>query len=286
MRFMNSLSPKVSLLGIGAPKAGTSWIARCLDEHPEIAIPKKEINFFNKNYEKGLDYYHQFFKNFPKSYKAVGEFSPNYLCDPRAAKRIFEYNPDIRLIVILRNPIDRAFSHFLHEVRAGQAELKKGLIHEMKTHKEYLLHGFYAKHLEPYLRYFGVEKMKVLVYEEIIQEPLKHMKTIYQFLKVDKDFIPSSLTKKINETRIPRWQSLERLYDFFANVFSSSNISWLKECVLKTHLPAMVRIVNRAKTIDLKLVSEERKILKEIFKEDVNVLKQLLHRDFPWKDFQ
>ncbi|MFX0073102.1 MAG: sulfotransferase domain-containing protein, partial [Candidatus Hermodarchaeota archaeon] len=106
-------------IGIGAMKAASEWILSCLDEHPEICVTSyKEINFFNKpyNYEKGLKYYYKFFSHCPKD-KIKGEFTPSYMLSPMSADLIYKTFPQVKLIVCLRNPAERAYSDYRYNIQ-------------------------------------------------------------------------------------------------------------------------------------------------------------------------
>ena len=102
-----------TFLVIGAPRSGTTWIARNLREHPEICLSKKkELHFFDRdeNYERGIAYYESFFTRCSEQQHAIGEATPDYIHVPVAAKRIKEHLPHAKLIVSLRNPRDRVYS--------------------------------------------------------------------------------------------------------------------------------------------------------------------------------
>lgn len=108
-----------NFLGVGASKSATSWVHTCMEEHPEIFVPsEKEIHFFNYNYEKGFDWYESFFHE-GIGKKAIGEIS-GYLITPGVPQRIYDYNPDMRLLFFLRNPIDRAYSHYCMDLRSAR----------------------------------------------------------------------------------------------------------------------------------------------------------------------
>src|SRR6056297_2233099 len=115
-------------IGIGAMKAATSWIYKCLIEHPEVCgSSKKELHFFDRpqNYKKGIDYYISFFKHCPQD-KAKGEYTPNYLYSPATPELISRHFPNVKIIVCLRNPAERAWSHYLFSVKKkGRLSLYK-----------------------------------------------------------------------------------------------------------------------------------------------------------------
>jgi hypothetical protein len=114
---------KPAFLIIGAQKAGTSSLFRYLSQHPDIRLPKrKELHFFDLQYSNGIDWYERLFprKKIIKR-QITGEASPFYLFHPLVPERVFNHYPNIRLIVLLRNPVDRAYSHF-HMERNRNAE--------------------------------------------------------------------------------------------------------------------------------------------------------------------
>lgn len=119
-----------NFLIIGAQKAGTSWLAYQLEKHPEVYLPKKEIHYFDKefNYAKGLDWYKSHFDSVTTE-TAIGEKTPEYLWANGAGwedhlsnvhKNLFETLPNARLIITLRNPVDRAISALHHIIRSGR----------------------------------------------------------------------------------------------------------------------------------------------------------------------
>lgn len=98
---------------IGAQKSGTSALRDFLKQHPRIDGPEKEIHFFTSHFEKGEDWYHQQFSGL-KEPQLIFEKTPFYLFHPEVPERIFSYNPKLKMIVILRNPVERAFSAWKH----------------------------------------------------------------------------------------------------------------------------------------------------------------------------
>lgn len=103
-----------NFLIVGAARAGTTSLYYYLKQHPDVFMsPKKEIDFFDvdKNFEKGLDWYERYFEGYTGQ-KAIGEASPLYMYLEKVPKRIAKVIPDVKLIFILRNPVDRAYSHY------------------------------------------------------------------------------------------------------------------------------------------------------------------------------
>ena len=108
---------------VGAQKAGTTSLYNCLKQHPEIVpASKKEIQYFSQFYNKGYDWYLQHFKLRDDNLQS-GEASPFYLFHPHAAARIAQALPEVRIIVLLRNPVQRAISHYHQQARCGHEKL-------------------------------------------------------------------------------------------------------------------------------------------------------------------
>ena len=98
---------------IGVQRAGTTWLYECLKEHPEVFVPEtKELHFFNDNYEKGIEFYSQYFEEADSVNQVIGELTPNYYHDIQALQRISQKLPNVKVILILREPIARAYSHY------------------------------------------------------------------------------------------------------------------------------------------------------------------------------
>jgi hypothetical protein len=180
-------------LCIGVQKAGTTSLFRILQSHPGIFIPEeKELHFFDDDLEfnKGVSHYHKYFQSASPG-DLCGELTPNYIYHPQAPERIIKtLNCDIKLVLMLRNPADRAFSH--HKMRIGRGaenenfedlidkeirELKKT---EYRLPHHYIDRGFYAEQLKRYLQYFPFENIHIILFEEDFLE--RREQTIRQLL--------------------------------------------------------------------------------------------------------
>src|SRR3954451_14010239 len=104
---------------LGAGKAGTTWLFEVLAAHPHVTVARaKETMFFDENFHRGLGWYHSLFPD--STGQPVGEVSNSYLAAPAVPERMAAYNPGMRLVALLRDPIDRALSNYLFFVRNGQ----------------------------------------------------------------------------------------------------------------------------------------------------------------------
>ncbi|HAQ70446.1 MAG TPA: sulfotransferase [Flavobacteriales bacterium] len=210
-----------NFLVIGAARSGTTLLHEMLLEHPRVFLPKNkqpEPHFFlkSKEFEKGTEYYlKNTFSEVLPNHLAVGEISTSYLFGVEVPRRIWEFNPEMKLICILRNPTDRAFSNYWHSRKNGFEELsfKEALIESESRTKllrqelqeiapfAYLGRSQYAEQLQRYLNYFPSNQILVLIFEEFILEPKKGLKEIFSFLGVDEEYEVSVSGKNINASR-------------------------------------------------------------------------------------
>jgi len=200
---------RVSFVVAGAQKSGTQALDRYLREHPELCLPRlvpvgdtmtAEVHFFDTDSLFGSDHvdysaYHAKFDSRPPQ-RLLGEVTPAYLYWPTAAERIARYNAAMKIIVVLRNPITRAYSHwnksrsghreplpFLEAVRAEPQRLR-GLPLRKAMRFNYVERGFYVAQLQRLWRYFPVEQTLVLKTEELLESPPASLSKIAGFLGI------------------------------------------------------------------------------------------------------
>ncbi|MBD3311263.1 MAG: hypothetical protein GF349_02045 [Candidatus Magasanikbacteria bacterium] len=226
---------KVDFIGIGAQKCATTWVAKCLSQHPQICFPKnKELHFYNKKanfyherkdwqYLKGISWYLDQFKHCSIA-SIKGEFSTHYHHDPKTPALIKEHFPNIKLIFIVRNPTERLISSYFQGKFDGKRKRKLPDIKKIiKEKTDFIETGFYIDHIKRYLRYFSKEQLLILIYEDIKRDPQKFIKSIYNFLNVDDNFVPESLNKRVNVTG-PKTSLLRSNYINWKNKIMSSKI--------------------------------------------------------------
>ena len=203
---------------IGTQKGGTSSLYSYLSQHPCVrAAVEKEVHFFDENFDKGLNWYRRFFPTLAhkvvdltvkkKQRLLTGEASPYYMFHPLAAKRIAAIIPKVKLVAMLRNPVTRAYSHYQHEVRAGdehlpsfeeaiareeerlQGEKEKILADEQYNsfnyrHYSYLARGIYADQLENWFRFFPREQIFIIASEDFYANPASIYQETLRFLNL------------------------------------------------------------------------------------------------------
>ncbi len=194
---------------IGAMKSGTTSLFSCLVQHPQVLkCFRKEVHFFDNNFEKGTKWYRAHFPLAKKVCKGriTGEASPLYILNPLVPERISRLLPDVKLIAILRNPVERAISHYFMEVRAGRERLpvmeafqeeenrleqalrSRAFTDSAYIHASYKKRGIYREQLARYLQSFPRGQLLVLKSEEFFKEPRNVLRRVFKFLAVDENF--------------------------------------------------------------------------------------------------
>lgn len=201
-----------NFLVIGAQRSGTTSLFQVLRRHPQVFIPDlKEVNYFfhDNHYRRGVDYYQSVFAAVPPGAQAVGEASPGYICKPGVAQRIQELLPAVKLIAVLRNPVDRAYSQywdnrrFLAEPLSFAQTMEVALTPEYRHgERGYFSRGVYINQLENYLELFPRHNLLVLLFEELKQDPAAAFRACFQFLGVDPAFRCPQMTQASNSAMV------------------------------------------------------------------------------------
>ncbi|MFN0023053.1 MAG: sulfotransferase family protein [Parvularculaceae bacterium] len=168
-------SRKPHFIIIGAVKGATTWSARALAANPQVFIPGPEPHYFSSEFERGRGWYLSLFEDAPDS-AVIGEKSADYLAHPEAAGRIAAFAPDARLIVQLRNPVERAYSDYCMLYRRGTVRAAPDAYFSASRpaaeSERFLNGGLYAGHLQRFFDHFPRDQMLVLLYEEIMSAPV------------------------------------------------------------------------------------------------------------------
>lgn len=239
----------------GVQKGGTTSLYAYLDQHPEMYLSRpKEVHFFDDQFQKGMRYYRRHFP-FAKSGMLTGEASPYYIFHPHAPDRINEHIPDVKIIVVFRNPIMRAYSHFHMQRRAGKEHLAtfeeaiaaegerlKGEREKMLQNAEYnsvnykkysyAARGMYYEQARHLLDVFGENRVLFLKSEQLLEAPREQLEKVYRFLGIAQEF-PASLKKKhvgdypaINEATMRHLKEAYREDQEKLSALLGSEFSW------------------------------------------------------------
>jgi len=225
---------------VGAQRAGTTWLYHCLKEHPEIYMPAhKELRFFNYNYDEGIESYSRNFDDAGER-EVIGEITPDYYRQQYALLRIKEHIPEVKLIFILRNPIDRAFSQY--QLYCGTEYKEMSFRETYSTHPDLIDWGKYGEHLEFIYQHFPKENVLVIEYDLLKGAPEEFLRQVFEFLNVSQDFKPTNLTKTYNKVIYPVAQ---KLLNFLGLQFV---IDWIKE----SPIGGWIRAKQKKKHFDIK----------------------------------
>ncbi len=243
-------------IGIGTQRAATTWLHECLIEHPQVYLPAaKELHFFDIEFGRGMDWYEQQFEAAPDGVLA-GEITPNYLeCHPAMA-RLAATLPQARLLVILRDPIERAYSSYQlfahrHEGIDFTAACRRD--------RSLLEIGKYGQHMEHVYSLYPREQVHVMLYEDVQNHPRQVLQGIFKFLQIDPDFLPVSMTQRFNRIMYPRTQAvLARIgmAGFVERIKRSPMGDWIKRRHAKAG-PKLARAACGTELHELRLTIDE-----------------------------
>lgn len=183
----------------GFQKCATTWLHRCLEEHPQIFVPNVDmVHYYDMNYHRGRDWYEKFYQSYNQE-QMRGDTTVSYARSELAIKRIAKTNSNAKIILSLRNPITRAFSHYWHEKKKGKIQFGfQEIFENYDLFSDWIETGFYSIAIKRVKKYFSEVKLYILLFDDIEADPKTAIQKFYEFLCVDSDFEPTYLTKKVN----------------------------------------------------------------------------------------
>lgn len=301
---------------VGAAKSGTTSLYHYLKSHHQVYMsPVKEPNYFSTDintsefsstYKKNTtflkedyfkqnnpqeiqlsfiareDHYYALFQNV-KNEKAIGECSTSYLYSSVAAKNIYHFNPEAKIIIILRNPLYRTFSHYLMAVRYGftALEFKDAMIKDINKKEKgwgkselFIELSLYYEQLKNYFHVFPKEQIQVLFFDELNENPLQLINKCCNFLDIDT--FTTIKDEKHNVAVLPRNKAINKL---LTETGMKKFISVLGGEKLKNNIRGFFYKSNKR----LALQEDDKLFLKQIFYNDIEKTSQLLNKDlFKW----
>ncbi len=286
-----------NFLIIGAGKAGTTSLYHYLRQHPQIYMsPIKETNFFAYEAENSvnlkrihfpitsIEAYSALFQGISDE-KAIGEASPLYLPSPVAAERIKHYIPHVKLIAILRNPVERAYSSYLMYVRDNREtrtffqairEEELGITGDLPYGQgHYIYIGLYYMQLVRYLRLFDTSQVAVYLFDDLQEDVMGVLGNIFRFLGVKDKFVPD-ISTRYNVSGVPRNGILKPL--LWKSPLTVTLRRLLPVSLYQTALTFLEMWRDR-QLIKPPLSPEIRRKLVAVYKEDILQLQELIQRD-------
>jgi hypothetical protein len=274
-----------TFLGIGVLRGGTTWLHELLASHPDVYVPtrRKEIFFFDLYYERGLEWYEGLFPPAAEAgrYRALGEVTPTYIYRPYGPGRIAGVPSITKLILMLRNPLDRVYSHYGLLVKNGQCSEPFEAF--LSDRPDMIQNGFYSQNLRNYYHYFDRDQILVLIYELATTDVPKTKETLARFLGVAAERFPLDAgTKRVNRSYLPRARFAYALarkvaWDYLRHKWNLDwVVNWGKQLGIE-------RLFGEAGPLP-SMKGETRRYLKEIYQEEIRELESLLQIDLEcWK---
>jgi len=280
---------KIDFVGIGASKAGTTWLGNMLGDHPQLCMSEpKEVHFFNDrmafrsgmstpNYTKGISWYQKYFRHCPAS-SLKGEISPRYFADPVVPERLKAHNPDVKIFVCIRNPVDRVYSQYQFARSFVQKE-DRPMWQAVQEEPEYIDMSMYYRNISRYMDHFPKEQFFFVWFEDIRNRPMELLREVYQFLGVDPAYTPKGMLEKSNPARQSRLPGLNKasrkIHAFMVSLGLSGLIAFFKKAGMKK---LMTRI-NSKDLVKEPMPQEVKAYILEQISDDVGKLESLLGRD-------
>lgn len=272
-----------TFLGIGTQRGGTTWLDAQLRNRPDVYLPqrRKEARYFDRYYDRGLSWYEELFPSEEEasSYLAIGEITPGYLYHREAAERIHATLPSCRLIVVLRNPVDRAYSQFGLSVQNGyQGDFQ----HYIRQHPICLRKGYYSKSLSRYFERFPREQMLILIFEDLHRDRSTGLRSVSQFLQLpDLAGWPKDEEKARYPSQVPRSPKVMKRIRAAKSALRRWDMDWVVNLGKAAGLKKVIAKPAEKRRLDPAF----RKLLLDDYTEEVDILSDMLERDLsPWLD--
>jgi hypothetical protein len=193
--------PLPTFIVLGPPRTGTTWLFKCLNQHPDIYLSeRKEVRYFDEQFDQGEAWYRDAFADAPPGVKAIGDITPGYFSHPETPQRIHDLLGDeVELFVIIRDPIERAQSAYEGAVRRGETDAKFETA--LSTLSRLSENSHYARYIHRYLEVFPTRRIHLLDFAELKEDPTRFLRRVYQVLGVP-EIMPGEVSGPVN-ARLP-----------------------------------------------------------------------------------
>jgi len=274
---------QLDFLIVGAQKSGSTSLRAFLEEQKkDIFILNRELHFWNRNgqYQDGAGL-NAYLENFAeaKPNQVKGEKSPSYLVSKEAPERIHKHFPKVKIIAILRNPIDRAYSAYWHGRRVGAIEtsttfgeaVRNYKVNQGKPYGDLVSAGFYSEQIARYLIFFPLKQLHVISFESTLTQSSDELHEVLKFL------LPhSTIANQESQLAFPK-----------RNVARASRFPKLNEAIFKSKLLSYSTKsrISKKSLVDLKvpeMLEDDRKFLQEIYAGENHALQSILGKNFAW----
>jgi hypothetical protein len=274
---------QLDFLIVGAQKSGSTSLRAFLGEQEkDIFILNRELHFWNRKgqYQDGAGlstYLENFAEAKPNQIK--GEKSPSYLVSQEAPERIHKHFPEVKIIAILRNPIDRAYSAYWHGRRVGAIEtsttfgeaVRNYKVNQGKPYGDMVTPGFYSQQIARYLNFFPLKQLHVISFESTLTQSGDELHGVLKFLLPN-----SAIANEESQLAFPK-----------RNVARASRFPKLNEAIFKSKLLSYSTKsrISKKSLVDLKvpeMLEDDRKFLQDIYAGENQALQSILGKNFAW----
>ena len=265
---------KVNVFHVGPQKSGTTWLYEALARHPDVCTHSVDsIYYFNMHYRRGPDWYSGHFDY--RGEAVVFDPTPSYIRGPYVPGRIAAYNPQAKIMLTARNPLERAFSHYWHEKKKDRFNFTfDEIFSNYDLFCSWAEPGYYASHYRRFLEHFPAEQVKVLFYDDLDADPGRFYHDVCTFCDIDPDHVPETLNTRVNPAVAFKSRCFHKL---------EQRLSFSPRAVrLIGRLRGLFRgeVMERLDTVDAGLKSD----LVDVFRTDIEDLEELTGRNLDhWK---
>lgn len=283
----------VDFIGIGTPRSATTWISDVLRRHPEVGLSEpKEVRYFNRylfplgsdrgrlnpDFDRSI---HWYLRHFGTEGRVQGEFTPLYLYDEGAPAAIERHFPDIKLLCCLRNPVDRAYSHYLLYRNTGTLP-EMSFEEALEREPVFLEMGFYARPIARYLQRFEREQVLFLLFDDLVADPDGQVARVLEYLGVREDLVPAS-DKQNRPVRV-RSQRLKRAAHTVSRGLAGAGLGAAVRGLRHLGVHELVRRIVSSEAAYPPMRGETRRRLVRVYARDVAALERMLGLDLrAWK---
>jgi hypothetical protein len=275
---------QLDFLIVGAQKSGSTSLRAFLEEQKkDIFILNRELHFWNRNgqYQDGVGL-NAYLENFAeaKPNQIKGEKSPSYLVSKEAPERIHKHFPEVKIIAILRNPIDRAYSAYWHGRRVGAIEtsttfgeaVRNYKVNQGKPYGDMVTPGYYSEQIARYLSFFPLKQLHVISFESTLTQSGDELHGVLKFLLPN-----SAIAYEESQLAFPK-----------RNVARASRFPKLNEAIFKSKFlsHSTKSRISKKSLVELKvpeMLEDDRKFLQEIYAGENQALQSILGKNFGWK---
>jgi hypothetical protein len=281
------MSPPLPNFVIAGPqKCATTWLYECLREHPEVLLPATDsVHYFDMQYSRGEEWYRSHFDSYDGE-TMVGEETPSYIRDDAAPKRIARTIPNAKILFILRNPVDRAFSHYWHEKSKDKMSFEfDEVFGNYDLFNDWVIPGLYNRHIERYLEHIPSENLQLFFFDDLVDDDWSYLQEVYEFLGIDPTYQPSVLDSKVNDGR-HRGLTSNRLYRFAVNAYTKWAPPSAVDAVRPVHDAARELLTSRNE-YERGMRPEDRKRLEALIVDDIRELDEMVDRSLShWFEYE